>query len=128
MTLQNSISSIHDKLTALSKQKQLNDKTTQESKQNVAAETSKVKGSLDQNSCQILYKTTTILDKVKKTSENITSCENAKSSPIPITNIAMNKKEQMEIPKYSEKQPKPRQKPNEKHQNPKPNQRKALPA
>ena len=115
-------SSIHDTLTDISKQVHLNDKTTQESIQNVTVETSKVKGTRDQISCQILNKTTIILDKVKKTSEKITSCENAKSSPVPITNIAMNNQKPSEVPKYSDKQP------NEKHQNPKPKQIKTLSA
>ena len=65
------IQGINDKLTALSKQIKCNDKKVTENLSSLNAASENMKTSFDQKTCQILNKTTTIVDKIKLQSDKI---------------------------------------------------------
>ena len=66
-----SIDGINDKLTALSKQVSCNNRTMTETLDSLNTASDSLKTNFDQNTCQILNKTTTIIDKIKQHSEKV---------------------------------------------------------
>ena len=81
------IQGINDKLTALSKQINCNDKKVTENLSSLNAASENMKTSFDQKTCQILNKTTTIVDKIKLQSDKINP-----TPAIPCAGVTQGKK------------------------------------
>lgn len=80
------IEGIHDKLTAISNQLSCNDKKTSEALESLSSESNKMKTNFDQKTCQLLNKTTTIIDKLKRHNEPLNKSPSGTSDQEPSEN------------------------------------------
>ena len=69
--VENRFGSLNDRLTSLKRNINIKDLTLSESLESISASTNSLKTVLDQKACQIIYKTTTVLDKVQSQTEDI---------------------------------------------------------
>ena len=68
--VEHSFGSLNDRLSSLNRNINAKDLTLSESLETITSSTNSQKTTLDQNACQIINKTTTVLDKVKSQTED----------------------------------------------------------
>ena len=99
--LDNCVGNINDRLTALSRQISCNDSSMTESIETLNASTNSLKSNFDQKTCQILNKTTAVLEKVKSRSDSVktTILPSKRASDSERIHSASNKPDQSPAPK-----------------------------
>ena len=99
--LDNCVGNINDRLTALSRQISCNDSSMTESIETLNASTNSLKSNFDQKTCQILNKTTAVLEKVKSRSDSVktTILPSKRASDSERIHSASNKPDQSPPPK-----------------------------